>query len=82
MKRVITLVLILVCVFSLSGCKIRSMDDIIENEANITGIVKETNDTSILIENETGEYFVSLDVENEDSMTNFNITPRWIIKKF
>ena len=42
MKRVITLVLILVCIFVLSGCKNRSMDDIIENEANITGIVKET----------------------------------------
>ncbi|MCF2642799.1 hypothetical protein I6E50_10290 [Roseburia hominis] len=79
MKRVITLVLILVCVFSLSGCKIRSMDDIIENEANITGIVKETNDTSILIENETGEYFVSLDVENEDSMTNFNINDEVVV---
>lgn len=55
------------------------MDDIIENEANITGIVKETNDTSILIENETGEYFVSLDVENEDSMTNFNINDEVVV---
>ena len=79
MKRVITLVLILVCIFVLSGCKNRSMDDIIENEANITGIVKETNDNSILIENETGEYFVSLDVENEDSMTNFNINDEVVV---
>ena len=28
---------------------------------------------AILIENETGEYWVSLDVENKDSMTSFSI---------
>ncbi|MBE5875219.1 MAG: DUF3221 domain-containing protein, partial [Lachnospiraceae bacterium] len=34
---------------------------------------KETNDNSILIENEDGEYWVSLNVENKDSMTNFSV---------
>ena len=37
------------------------------------GIVKDTNDNSILIENEDGEYWVSLNVENEDSMTHFSV---------
>ena len=73
MKKLIALVLALVCVLSLAGCNNRSMNYIIENEPSITGIVKETNDNSILIENEDGEYWVSLNVENEDSMTHFSI---------
>ena len=73
MKKLIALVLALVCVLSLVGCNNRSMNYIISNEPSITGIVKETNKYSILIENENGEYWVSLDVENKDSMTSFSI---------
>ncbi|MEE0964636.1 MAG: DUF3221 domain-containing protein [Ruminococcus bromii] len=73
MKKLIALVLALVCVLGLVGCNNRSMNYIIENEPSITGIVKETNDNSILIENENGEYWVSLNVENKDSMTNFSV---------
>ena len=49
------------------------MNYIIANEPNITGMIKDTADKAILIENETGEYWVSLDVENKDSMTSFSI---------
>ena len=49
------------------------MNDIINSEANIKGIVKEATENSILIENENGKYWVSLNVENKDSVTNFNI---------
>ncbi len=49
------------------------MDSIIENEPSITGIVNDTNENSILINNEDGEYRVSLNVENKDSMTHFSI---------
>ena len=73
MKKLIVLVLALVCVLGLVGCNRDSMNYIIENEPKISGIVKETNDNSILIENEDGEYWVSLNVENEDSMTHFSI---------
>ena len=73
MKKLIALVLALVCVLGLVGCNNRSMNYIIENEPSITGIIKETNDNSILIENENGEYWVSLNVENKDSMTNFSV---------
>lgn len=73
MKKVIALVFVLVCVLGLDSCTNRSMNYIISNEPSITGIVKETNKYSILIENENGEYWVSLDVENKDSMTIFNI---------
>lgn len=72
MKKLIALVL-LVCVFALAGCNNRSMNYIIENEPNIIGVVKDTNDNSILIENEDGEYWVSLNVENKDSVTHFSI---------
>ena len=59
--------------FCLIGCGKKSMNDIINSEANITGIVKEATENSILIENENGKYWVSLNVENKDSVTNFNI---------
>lgn len=71
MKKLI--VVLLICMLGLVGCNNRSMNYIIANEPNITGIVKEANEQSILIENEKGEYWVSLDVENEDSMTHFSI---------
>ena len=73
MKKLIALVLTLVCVLAMVGCNNRSMNYIISNEPSITGIVKETNENSILIENENSEYWVSLNVENKDSMTSFNI---------
>ena len=73
MKKLIALVLTLVCVFGMIGCNNRSMNYIISNEPSITGIVKETNENAILIENDNGEYWVSLNVENKDSVTNFNI---------
>lgn len=50
-----------------------SMNDIIANAPSITGIVKDTTEKAILIENENGEYWVSLDVKNKDSMTHFSI---------
>ena len=73
MKRLIALVLIFLCVLSMVGCNNRSMNDIVENGPSMMGTVKDTNDHSVLIENEDGEYWVSLDVENKDSMTHFSI---------
>lgn len=73
MKRPIALILVMLCLLGLIGCSNRSMNYIIANEPNITGVVKEANENAILIENETGEYWVSLNVENEDSMTHFSI---------
>ena len=73
MKKLIALVLALICVLSLAGCNNRSMNYIISNEPSITGIVKETNENAILFENDDGEYWVSLNVESKDSVTNFNV---------
>ena len=55
MKKLIALILALVCVLSLVGCNNRSMNYIISNEPSITGIVKETNENATLIENDDGE---------------------------
>lgn len=57
----------------LVGCGKKSMDAIISSEPHLTGIVEDANENAILIENETGEYWVSLQVENPDSMTHFRI---------
>lgn len=72
MKKLMMLVLAWICVLALAGCNNRSMDYIIANEPDIIGVVKDTNEKFIIIENENGEYCVSLNVENEDSMTHFN----------
>lgn len=69
----ITIVFAIICVLSLVGCRNRSMNYIISNEPSITGIVKETNENTILIEHDNSEYCVSLNVENKDSITSFNI---------
>jgi len=73
MKKLIAFLLALCCIFALAGCGNRSMNHIIANEPNITGIVKDTGEKAILIENEQGQYWVSLNVENKDSMTHFSI---------
>ena len=73
MKKLVALLLSLICILGQVGCSNRSMNYIIANEPNITGVVKEANEQSILIENEKGEYWVSLNVENKDSTTHFNL---------
>lgn len=73
MKKTLALLLALVCLLTLAGCDRKSMNYIIQNEPSIPGIVRDTTENAILIENEDGEYWVSLDVENPDSMTHFQI---------
>ena len=73
MKKTLALLLAILCFLSLAGCNPRSMNYIITNEPSIRGIVTDTADTAILIENDGGEYWVSLDTENKDSMTHFSI---------
>lgn len=79
MKKIIAAALVLICIMGLVGCNRDSMDYIIENEPSLTGIVKEVSENWLLIEceptaeNPWTEYNVSLNVENEDSMTHFVI---------
>ena len=73
MKKALALILALVCLLTLAGCDRRSMNYIIQNAPSIQGIVTDTIDTAILIKNPDGEYWVSLDVENGDSMTHFSV---------
>ena len=73
MQKTLALLLAILCFLSLAGCDRKSMNYIIQNEPSIPGIVRDTTENAILIENEDGEYWVSLDVENGDSMTHFQI---------
>ena len=73
MKKALALLLALVCLLALAGCDRRSMNYIIQNEPSIQGIVTDTTDAAILMENADGEYWVSLDVQNGDSMTHFAV---------
>lgn len=80
MKRYAVLIIALIFLSGLAGCTKKSMNYIIENEPNFTGVVEETYENSILVsckhlEGHPGEVkaFVSLNTENKDSMTHFNI---------
>ena len=68
MKKYLLILISIICMMGLAGCNNRSMNYIISNEPSMTGIIKETNENSILIENESGEYWVSLQVENSDGI--------------
>ena len=71
---ILILTLILASLFLLSGCSNKSMNSIIENEPNVTGIVKEVYDAYIQIYIKNDDYpdgadcSVSLDVKNKDGL--------------
>lgn len=85
MKRCIVFILTLICVLGLGDCNNRTMDYIIENEPNITGIVEEVQDNFIIINIKTESYpdgascKVSLDVENKDSYTDVSVGDEIIV---
>ncbi len=72
MKNITALFLTMILALTVTGCN-RTMNSVIQNEPNITGVVKQTSNDSILIVSDNMEYSVSLDVELKDSMTNFNV---------
>ena len=79
-KEYISILLSIVFLLTLIGCNNRSMNYIIENEPSVTGIVEQVYDNSILIYCKQMEDYlsevrcsVSLNVENQDSMTHFNV---------
>ena len=67
------------CLLALAGCNNRSMDYIIAHEPNVTGIVEEVGEGSLLMEIQWEGYpggascWVSLDVQNQDSYTNVDV---------
>ena len=72
MKKAAALVLLLACLLGLAGCT-RTMNDIIAKEPSVKGIVRSFDRESVVIENESGTYSVSLNVECKDSITHFEI---------
>lgn len=72
MKRLTALILTVCALLLLVGCN-RTLDDIIEDEPSITGIVKEVYESSCLIESNGSEYTVSLNVKNSDSYTSIKV---------
>ena len=77
MKKLIALVLTLVCVLGLVGCNNKSMNYIIENKPSVTGIVEEVHDDYIIVYSEKADGYpngsnwsISLNVKNKDSYTD------------
>lgn len=80
MKKLMALVLTLVCVLGLVGCNTKSMDYIIENKDNVTGIVHEVYNDYVIMYSDTAEGYpngsewkISLNVENKDSYTDLSV---------
>lgn len=73
MKKRTIFLLAMIYILAFSGCGSRSMNDIIQKEPSITGIVTTITENAFLVKSETGEYWVSLQAENKDSMTHFSI---------
>lgn len=71
MKKIILYFLAVASLLCFAACG-KDMNYIISNEPSMIGTVKEIYENSLLMENESGEYFVSLDVECGDSMTDFS----------
>ena len=71
MKKIILCFLSLASILCFAACG-KDMNYIISNESSVIGTVKEMHRNSLLMENKNGEYFVSLDVECGDSMTDFS----------
>ena len=68
MKKYLLIILSIICVLGLVGCNNKSLNYIISNKPSITGTIKTVNKNSVLMENESGEYVVSLNVENGDGI--------------
>ncbi len=86
MKKLIALVLALVCVLGLVGCNTKSMNYIIENKPNVTGTVKEVHNDYVIMHSDTAdgypngsEWQISLDVENKDSYTDLSVGDEIIV---
>lgn len=80
MKKLIAAVLALFCVLGLVGCNTRSMNYIIENKPNVTGIVKEVHSDYVIMHSDTAvgypngsEWQIPLNVENKDSYTDLSV---------
>ena len=76
-KTAILALAALACALALTGCDTKSMNYIIENEPNVTGVVEEVHDDYFLMHSETAEGYpngsdwsIPLDAENGDSYTD------------
>ena len=79
MKKLVAIFLVFACLLTMTGCQKRSLNYIIQHEDHITGVVREVHDSYILIYIENSSYpygadcTVPLDVEYEDSVTQFHV---------
>ena len=76
-KKLAAMMLVFACLLTMAGCQNRSLNDIIQHEDHITGVVREVHENYILIYIDHPGYpggadcTVSLDVEYKDSMSQF-----------
>lgn len=80
MKKIVCVVLMLVCVLSLPGCNKKSMDYILQNKPSIVGIVEKVSEHSMQLSCKEMEGYpggarcwVSLNAENADSYTDVSV---------
>ena len=79
MKKLIAIILALICILGLVGCS-NSMNHIIKTKPNVTGIVQEVHDDYIIMYSDSAKGYpngsrwqISLNVENKDSYTTLTV---------
>ena len=80
MKKIMSVFIFMSCLLGLGECK-KDMNDIIDDEPCVRGVVSETSDAYIVIEvnkdddlyEDYSRILVSLEVENEKNMTDITI---------
>ncbi len=79
MKKIMLLFMTVTLVIFMTACGQRTINDIMQEEPSLTGIVQAVDDAYILLEGrkegsaQDSMYRVSLNVENKDSQTHFNL---------
>lgn len=80
MKKIKTIILLLLFIFCLAGCNNKSMNYIIENNPSVTGIVEEVYEDYIIMYSDSfkgypngSRWSISLNVENKDSYTDLMV---------
>jgi len=71
-KSTVIIVLLLICVFMITSCR-PDLNYIISYKPSIEGYVLQISENSILIENPTGQYWVSTDVEYSDGEADLSV---------
>ena len=72
MKKVAVIICLALCIFTSASCR-PDLNYIISYKPSIEGLVLQVTDSSVLIENSMGQYWVSTSVEYSDGKADLSV---------